>query len=148
MIKKTVFLTFCLLLAANASALEVGVIAGSVSQPASFFYGVSAGFGIIVPTIKIEIEGYRLDDLALNNLSAAVKVRPKFGKFAPFVLLGAGGRFEKLDFHFSEYSFYTMMGCGLHILFSSIVSLRVDLRLLRFSGITDTRIGGGIFIHL
>jgi hypothetical protein len=148
MIKKSVFLGLGLLLAVNASALEVGLIAGSISRPTSFCYGLSAGFGIIVPTLKFEFEGYRFGGSAMNSLSVAVKFRPKFGKFAPYVLLGAGGNFEKLDFHFSEYSFYTMMGCGLHILFSSLFSLRFDGRLLLFSGSNNIRISGGVFFHL
>lgn len=148
MIKKTVFLALVLFLAVNASAVEVGLIAGSISQPASFCYGLSAGFGIIVPTIKLEFEGYRLTESAMNSLSAAVKFRSKFGKFAPYVLLGAGGNFEKLNFHFSEYSFYSMIGGGLHILFSSLFSLRFDGRLLLFSGSNSIRISGGVFFHL
>jgi hypothetical protein len=148
MIKKTVFLTLGLLLAMKASAIEVGLIAGATGKPASFFYGLSAGIGIIVPAVKLEFEGYRLAESAMNSLSAAVKFRPKFGKFAPYVLLGAGGNFEKLNFEFSQYSFYTMMGCGLHILFSSLFSLRVDARLLHFSDVNYTRISGGAFLHL
>ena len=148
MIKKTVFLFLCLLLAAEASALEVGAIAGSISPPGTFFYGVSAGFGIIVSIIRLEFEGCQIREWDMNSLSAAVKFRPKFGKFAPYVLLGAGGEFEKLNFEFSEYSFYSMMGCGLQLLFSSRFSLRVDLRWLHFSDEDQTRVSGGIFFHL
>ena len=89
-------------------ALDAGLIAGSISQPSSFFYGLSAGIGTIVPMLKFEFEGYRIRETGLNSLSAAVKFRPKFGSFAPYAVLGAGGEFEKLNFHFSEYSFYTM----------------------------------------
>jgi len=147
-IKKAVFMALCLLLAVSASAVEVGLIAGSNSRPTGFFYGVSAGFGFIVPTIKLEFEGYRIEAAAAYSLSAAVKFRPKFGKFAPYVLLGAGGNFEKLNFRFSEYDFYTMLGGGLHLLLSSLFSLRADLRFLHFSGIYSTRISGGVFLHL
>lgn len=148
MIKKTVLLTGCLLLALNASALDAGLIAGSISQPSSFCYGLSAGMGMIVPMIKLEFEGYRIKESGLNSLSAAVKFRPKFGRLSPYVFLGVGSEFIKLNFHFSEYSFYTMTGGGLHIYFSSMFSLRLDLRFLRFSDVSQTRISGGIFLHL
>ena len=148
MSKRSVFLILCLLLAAEATALEVGAIGGAIGRPASFFYGLSAGFGIIVPMVKLEFEGCRTDDAAVNSISAAAKFRPTFGKFAPYVLVGAGGNFEKLNFKFSEYRFYTMMGCGFHFLFSSRFSLRADLRFLHFVDINDTRISGGVFFHI
>jgi hypothetical protein len=149
MIKKTVFLVLCLLLAAEAPALEVGAVAGSIGgQPAAFFYGLSAGFGIVVPVIRLEFEGCQIREWELNSLSVAVKFRPKFGKLAPYVILGAGGEFETLNFEFSQYSFYSMMGCGLHLLLSSKFSLRADLRWLHFSDRDRTRISGGVFLHL
>ena len=138
-----------LFLAVNIFALEAGLIAGSINQPpASFFYGLSAGSGAIVPMLKFEFEGYRIKEPGWNSLSAAVKFRPKFGSFAPYAVLGAGGEFEKLDFHFSEYRFYTMAGGGFHIFFSSLFSLRFDLRFLHFSDVNKTRISGGLFFHL
>jgi hypothetical protein len=148
MIKKTIFLTGGLLLAMNAYALDAGLIAGSISQPSSFFYGLSAGSGTIVPMVKFEFEGYRIKESGLNSLSAAVKFRPKFGSFAPYAFLGVGTEFAKLNFRFSEYSFYTMAGGGFHIFFSSMFSLRFDLRFLHFSDSDMTRVSGGFFIHL
>jgi hypothetical protein len=148
MIKKFIFLTTCLLLTLNISALDAGLIAGSINQPSSFCYGLSAGSGTIVPMLKFEFEGYRISEPGLNNLSAAVKFRPKFGSFAPYAVLGAGGEFAKLNFRFSEYSFYTMVGGGFHIFFTSMFSLRFDVRLLHFSDINKTRVSGGIFIHI
>jgi len=140
MIKKIILLTGCLLLALNASALDAGLIAGSISQPASFFYGLSAGMGLIVPMFKMEFEGYKIKELGLNCLSAAVKFRPKFGSFAPYAVLGAGSEFEKLNFRFSEHKFYTMLGGGFHVFFSSMFSLRIDLRFLHFSDINRTMV--------
>jgi hypothetical protein len=148
MIKKTIFLTVCLLLALPAPALDAGFIAGSISQPSSFFYGLSAGSGTIVPMVKFEFEGYRIKESGLNSLSAAVKFRPKFGSFSPYVFLGVGSEFAKLNFHFSDYDFCTMVGGGFHIFFSSMFSLRFDLRFLHFSDIDRTRVSGGVFIHL
>ena len=148
MIKKTIFLTACLLLASHISALDAGLIGGSISQPSSFFYGLSAGSGTIVPMVKFEFEGYKIRESGLNSLSAAVKFRPKFGSFAPYAFLGAGSEFEKLNFRFSEYNFYSMVGGGFHIFFSSMFSLRFDLRFLHFSDIDKSRVSGGVFLHL
>lgn len=148
MIKKTVIVAVCFFLTLNAFALDAGLIAGSISQPSSFFYGLSAGSGTIVPLLKFEFEGYRIKESGWNSLSAAVKLRPKFGRFAPYAILGAGGEFEKLNFRFSEYRFYSMVGGGLHIFFTSMFSLRFDLRFLHFSDLNKTRISGGFFLHL
>ncbi len=51
-------------------------------------------------------------------------------------MLGAGGEFEKLNFHFSDYHFYTFIGGGFHLFFTSMFSLRFDLRFLHFSDLT------------
>ena len=148
MIKKTICLSGFLFLAINVFSLDAGFIAGSINQPSSFCYGLSAGFGSIVPMVKLEFEGYRIKETGWNNLSAAVKFQPKFGRFSPYAFLGAGGEFEKFNFRFSEYSFYTMVGGGFHIFFSSMFSLRFDLRFLNFPDADATRVSGGIFIHL
>jgi hypothetical protein len=148
MSKKTVLLAGLLCLGLNTFALDIGLIAGSVSQPSSFFYGLSFGSGTIIPMLKFEFEGCRIQESGMNTLSAAVKFRPKFGRFAPYAVLGAGGEFEKLTFHFSQYDFYTFVGGGLHLFFTSMFSLRFDLRFLHFSALNQTRISGGIFLHL
>ncbi|HEX7502091.1 MAG TPA: hypothetical protein VF451_01610 [Acidobacteriota bacterium] len=146
--KKTLFLAGLLLLSLNAFALDAGLIAGSVSQPSSFFYGLSAGSGTIVPMLKFEFEGWRIKETGWDSLSAAVKFRPKFGIFAPYAVLGAGGEFAKLNFHFGDYRFYTFVGGGFHLFFASMLSLRFDLRFLHFSDLNQTRISAGFFIHL
>ena len=146
--KKTLFLSGILLFSLNAFALDLGLVAGSISHPSSFFYGISAGSGTFVPMLKFEFEGYRIKETGWNSLSAAVKLRPKFGIFAPYAVLGAGGEFSKLNFHFSEYEFYTFVGGGFHLFFTSMFSLRFDLRFLHFSDLDKTRISGGFFIHL
>ena len=146
--RKTALLAGLLILCLDAFALDLGLIAGSISRPASFFYGLSAGSGTIVPMLKFEFEGYRIRETGWNSLSAAVKLRPKFGKLAPYAVLGAGGEFEKLNFRFSEYKFYTYIGGGLHLFFTSMFSLRFDLRFLHLPDANKTRISGGFFIHL
>ena len=146
--KKTIFLAGVLLFSLNATALDLGLIAGSVRPPASFFPGVSLGSGTIVPMLKFEFEGCRIKETGMKSLSAAVKFRPKFGIFAPYAVLGAGGEFEKLNFRFSDYDFYTFIGGGFHLFFNSMISLRADLRFLNLPKANKTRISGGIFIHL
>jgi len=148
MTKKIYCFAALLFLCLNAHALDLGVIAGSISQPSSFFYGLSAGSGTIIPMLKFEFEGCRISETGWNSLSAAVKFRPKFGIFAPYAVLGAGGEFEKLNFKFSDYNFYTFIGGGFHLFFTSMVSLRADLRFLHLADADRTRISGGIFIHL
>ena len=148
MSKKTVLLFGLCCLCLNAFALDAGLIAGSVSRPSSFFYGLSFGSGTIIPMLKFEFEGWWIKETGMNTLSAAVKFRPSLGKFAPYAVLGGGGEFEKLTFHFSEYEFYTFVGGGLHLFFTSMFSLRFDLRFLHFSAVNQTRISGGFFIHL
>jgi hypothetical protein len=148
MIKKVFFLAVILFSALDLSALDLGLIAGSISQPSSFCYGFSIGSGTIVPMLEFELEGFRIREPGVNNLNAAVKLRPKFGRFTPYALLGAGSEFEKLNFHFSDYDFYTFFGGGLHVFLNSLVSLRFDMRFLHISDLNRTRISGGVFIHL
>lgn len=148
MIKKSLCFAALLTLCLGTPALDLGLVAGSVSQPSSFFYGISVGSGTIVPMLKFEFEGCRVSETGWNSLSAAVKFRPKFGIFAPYAVLGAGGEFEKLNFRFSDYEFYTFIGGGFHIFFTSMFSLRADLRFLNLPAADRTRISGGIFIHL
>lgn len=148
MIKKTCFFVALLFLCLNSIALDLGVIAGSISRPSSFTYGLSAGSGAIVPMLKFEFEGCRISETGWNSLSAAIKIRPKFGVFAPYAVLGAGGEFEKLNFHFSDYNFYTFIGGGFHLFFTSMFSLRADLRFLHLPDADRVRISGGFFIHL
>jgi len=146
--KKAVFLAVFLLFPLMASALDLGLVAGSSSRPSSFFYGFSLGTGIVIPMLKLEFEGWRNAETGMNSLSAAVKFRPKFGVFAPYVALGAGSEFTRLNFRFSEYDFFTSVGGGFHLFFTSMISLRADLRFLKLPGVKKTRIGGGFFIHL
>lgn len=146
--KRTIFLSCIMLFSLNMTALDLGLTAGSISQPSSFIYGISAGSGTIVPMLKFEFEGFRIAETGMNSLSAAIKFRPKFGVFAPYAVLGGGSEFARLNFHFSEYAFYTFVGGGFHLFFNSMISLRADLRFLHLSDVNKTRISGGLFIHL
>ncbi len=146
--RRALFLTAVFLLCHRVSALDLGLAAGSINQPAGFFYGLSLGSGTFIPMLKFEFEGCRIGETKMNSLSAAVKLRPKFGIFAPYAVLGAGGEFARLNFHFSEYDFYTFVGGGFHLFFTSMISLCADLRFLKLPEVKKTRISGGLFIHI
>lgn len=146
--KKMLLLAIILLCALSASALDLGLVAGSLSRPSGFFYGFSVGSGTIVPILKLEFEGYRISATGRNSLSVAVKLRPKFGAVAPYAVLGAGTEFAKLNFRFSEYDAYTFIGGGIHYFLTSMISLRADVRFLNLPAADKTRISGGFFIHL
>ena len=77
------------LLALNLFSVEVGIIGGRVTNPSEFNYGISGGSGLFVPLLKTEIEFYPLTESVENVLCASLKIRPKFGKFAPFAAVGA-----------------------------------------------------------
>jgi hypothetical protein len=148
MTKKLLILAGCLFLSLNLGALEAGLFTGPSSSPDTFTYGLSAGMGSILPMITLEVEGWKLKEQGLTALSGALKFRPKLGKFSPYLIIGVGTEFEKLNFHFSQYHTNTIIGGGAHLFFSGVLSLRFDLRFLHFSDIDRTRISGGIFIHL
>lgn len=146
--KKVLFAGIMLLFSLSAPALDLGLGAGSSSRPSSFFYGLSLGSGTFVPLLKLEFEGWRSSETGMNSLSAAAKLRPKFGAFAPYAVLGVGAEFARLNFKFNDYEFFTFVGGGFHVFLAPIVSLRADLRFLNLPEADKTRISGGVFIHL
>jgi len=147
-VNKTATLLALLLLAAAAPALDLGAIAGSQSDANGFVFGLSLGSGTVVPLLKLEFEGMRLPDAGGNALSAALKLRPKFGAFAPYAVLGAGAEFARLNLHFGDYGFYTFIGGGFHYFLAAMFSLRADIRFLNLPAGGKTRLSGGLFLHL
>jgi hypothetical protein len=140
-----------LLLVAGGTALhglEAGFIAGQSSSGSTFFYGLSAGSGVFVPMTRLEFEGYRLSGVGRNVLAAGVAFRPRLGRVAPYVILGAGAEFEKLNFRWSDYRSFTFLGGGCHLFLVQILSLRLDVRFAHFRETNTTRISGGIFLHI
>lgn len=148
MIRKIFLLTALLLLCLRLPAVELGLAAGSLSRPSSFGYGLSFGSGAFVPLVFLEFEGWRIDEGGRKQLSAAVKLRPKLGAFAPYAVLGAGSEFQTLSLRFSEQDFFTFAGGGLHLFLSGMLSLRADLRFLHLPYGNRFRASGGIFVHL
>lgn len=149
MTRRCVFLAVLLLAAVSAApALDLGAMAGSLSRPNSFFYGLSLGSGTVVPLLKFEFEGSRVAATDSSSLSAALKLRPKFGAFSPYAVLGAGAEFARLTLRFKEYDFYTFAGGGIHFFPTAMISLRADLRFLNLAAGGRTRVSGGLFVHL
>lgn len=148
MTRRCLFLAALLLAAVSAPALDLGVAAGSLSRPRSFYYGLSLGSGTVVPLLKLEFEGGRVAATDMNSLSAALKLRPKFGALAPYAVLGAGAEFARLTLRFKEYDFYTFYGAGIHFFPAAMISLRADLRFLNLPAGGKTRVSGGLFVHL
>lgn len=144
------FLALLLLAVGGMSlySLEAGFIAGRLSADSANFYGLSAGSGIFIPMTRLEFEGYRLSDLAMNALTAGIAFRPKLGRVAPYMIIGAGAEFEKLNFHFSDYHTFTFLGGGCHLFLAPILSLRIDIRFSHSQDANGTRLSGGIFLHL
>ena len=129
-------------------AIEFGVFVAKSNQPVSFNIGFSGGLGLLIPFLKLEIEAVNQKDAGKHLLTGAIKFRPKLKKFAPYVTLGAGSEFERFHLRFREYDFFTFVGGGLHLYLIPNFSLRLDIRVLRFSEFNRTRIGIGAFIHL
>jgi hypothetical protein len=138
--------------AVHLHSIEVGAIVGNISKPSRLNYGLSAGMGFLVPMVKFEIEVYRLantEALELPNaITGGVKFRPKFGKFAPYAVVGFGAEFKRIGLDFDEYESFTFLGGGLHIFVTGMISIRGDVRFLSYSGYNRTRLSAGLFLHL
>ncbi len=137
----------------GAFALEFGVTGGIMDKSSSKFnYGIAGGIGFVIPMLKLEVEFYKMSGAELPDkpsvITAGIKFRPKFGKLAPYGIIGVGGEFERWTFDFGEYDKFTYIGGGIHLFISAMISIRADIRLLNFSDSTRTRFSGGIFFHL
>jgi hypothetical protein len=147
--KKRLFISImALILSVNLMSVELGLIGGKMTNPSEFTYGLSGGSGLFFPLLKMEIEFTPLTESDANVLTASLKIRPKFGKFAPFAAVGAGVQFEKLNFDFGEYEFFTSIGGGLHMYFGGLFSIRLDVRFQNFSDRNRIRFGVGAFFHI
>jgi len=142
------FALFFFIVSSLAYSLEFGIIGGNTSNPSETTFGFSAGFGFIVPLVKMEVEYYNLNDRAYEALTAGVKLRKKLGKLAPYAVIGVGAEFEKVTFRTSEYNSFLFVGGGAHLFLNSLISFRADIRFLNFSGKNKTRLTLGAFFHL
>jgi len=146
--KKVVFLIFFLILVLNIFPIEVGLIGGNISNPSEFNWGFSGGSGMLIPMLKFELEFYQMVETNFKGLTAGVKLRPKFGKLAPYIIIGAGTELEKINLKFSEHEYFTFFGGGIHYFAIRNLSIRLDIRFQNFSDINRTRFEAGIFFHL
>lgn len=147
MFKRLFMSVLLLILSVNLISVELGLIGGKMTNPSEFSYGLSGGSGLFFPLLKMEMEFTPLIESESNVLTASLKIRPKFGKFAPFAVVGVGVQFDKLNFDFDEYEFFTSIGAGLHIYFGGLFSLRLDIRFQNFSDRNRIRFGVGGFFH-
>jgi len=143
-----IFLFIFVVLTAAMGAVEIGFIAGTLNNPGGFSYGLSSGGGFIVSLIRFEIEIYKITNSDYKGISGSMKVRPKFGKFAPYAVLGFGTDYATFNFKFDQYRSFTFIGGGLHLFLGDMLSFRFDLRFLNYTDINKTRLSAGIFIHL
>jgi hypothetical protein len=151
--KKIVLLIIgALLFSSGLFPAEVGVFAGTITNPSHSHYGLSAGLGFLVPLVKFEFELYRqagTEDPELPNaVTAGIKFRPKFGKLWPYAVVGVGTEFRRFSLDFKKYDSFTFIGAGIHYKMMAVISLRADLRLLNYSEFNRTRLSAGLFVHL
>lgn len=138
-----------LLAGQSLQAINLGVMAGSVSKPSQSFWGFSGQMGMIVPVLKLDFEWARYSgDPDTNAMTAGIMVRPKLGKISPFGVLGVGTEFDTISFEFSRYNSYSFFGFGVHLFLMDIMSLRADARFLHFTDHSRFRISAGLFVHL
>ena len=146
--KNSGLVVIVLLFSIQLLPIELGVIGGSISNPSELNYGLSGGTGLFIPLLKMEFEFSMTPDSDLMEFSAAAKIRPKFGKLAPYAVAGVGVVFEKIGFDFDQYEFFTLIGGGVHFFFGGFFSLRADIRFQSFPDQNRIRLSGGFFFHL
>jgi hypothetical protein len=129
-------------------SVELGIIGGTMTNPSELNYGLSGTLGLFVPLLKMEFEFSVSPDSDLMAFCLSAKLRPKFGKLAPFAVVGAGATFEKINFDFDQYEFFTLIGGGVQYFIGGFFSFRVDIRFQNFSDMNRIRFAGGIFLHL
>jgi hypothetical protein len=152
MIKKTLLVPVLFLLLVPASfAFEVGVTVGGISNPSHLNYGLNGGMGLLLPMVKFEVEVYQKTKTELpeqkNAITGGIKFRPKFGRFAPYAIVGVGTDFDTLSLDFDKYSRFTFVGGGVHVFAAGILSFRADVRFLDYTDFNRTRFTAGLFLH-
>lgn len=146
--KKILILSLIIVCGLCLSGYDLGVIGGALSKPNKMFVGFSGSMRLIVPTLKIEFELFKIIDSENNIISGGIKFNPKLGKISLYGMLGVGTEFEKINFDFSHYRAFTFLGFGAHLYLMDMLSLRGDMRFYNFTDVTRSRISFGIFLHL
>jgi len=148
-IKKFFLINFILILLTSVILpIEFGFIAGKNTKPSASTLGFSVGSGFFVPMVKFEFELMKQKSIGFTDMQAGLKIRKKFGKFAPYAVIGAGARFEKFSIIFSNYDYFTYIGGGTHFYIFHLVSLRFDIRYQSYSKENNVRLSIGLFAHI
>ncbi|MCU0286198.1 MAG: outer membrane beta-barrel protein [Acidobacteria bacterium] len=158
MIKKLIPMVLMIIILSSAYAFgfEVGITGGAMSRKidSGFHYGLGVTTGFLIPMIKFDIELYKMKEnvgTAVDKekaISIGVKFRPKLGNFAPYVIVGIGGEFDKFTLDFGDYHKFTFIGGGLHFFIVDMLSIRGDIRTMHFSDMNKTRFSAGVFLHI
>lgn len=144
------FLVLILLLASTSSlsALNLGLHGGLISNPGTITYGLSLETGLLIPFSKLEFEAGKRIDAEEKFISGAILFGPRMRAFRPYIGIGVGTEFIRLDLHFSRYQTFSFLAGGGHFFFNEILSLRFDLRWQNYGELRRTRISSGLFVHL
>lgn len=129
-------------------SVEIGLIMGNTNRDTGLNIGLSIGMGMLIPMLKVEYELLKNPNVDNKTVTTGIKLKPKFGTFSPYALIGVGTDFEKFSLEFKSYNTFSFYGGGLYIYFGKIFSIRFDLRFLNYKTINKTRVSGGIFINI
>ncbi len=148
-IKKGIFICLFLLIISNyAFSVEFGLLAGRNTTSSKTTLGFSAGMGFFIPMVKFEFEMMKQSEAEFKEFGVGVKIRKKIGNFAPYVVIGAGTKFNDFSIIFSGYDYFTYIGGGMHYYIFYIFSLRFDLRYQSYNDKNNIRLSVGIFAHI
>ncbi|HLP61740.1 MAG TPA: outer membrane beta-barrel protein [Candidatus Deferrimicrobium sp.] len=139
-----------------AFGFEAGVTGGAMSKKidSGFHYGLAVTSGFLIPMVKFEFELYKMKENVATvatkekALCVGVKFRPKLGNFAPYVIVGVGGEFDKFGLDLGDYHKFTFIGGGCHFFIIDMLSVRGDIRFMHFSDMDKTRFSAGVFLHI
>ena len=150
MVHKKLFILIIIILFMSSLlfSVEFGFLAGKNTEPSNTTLGFAAGMGLLIPMVKFEFELMKQNNTDLKAIGVGIKIRKKIGSLAPYVVIGAGTRFEKFSITFSNYDYYTYIGGGTHFYVLPLLSLRFDVRYQSYRDTNNVRLSVGAFAHL
>jgi hypothetical protein len=128
-------------------AIEAGIHAGLVTRPNTANAGLSITMGFIVPLLRFECEYFNIYDVNRKSLNGGIRFMPKLSHVAPYLILGLGTEFAKINFDFKDYAGYSFLGGGLHIFMIEFMSLRLDCKYLNYRHFDRIKFSGGLVFH-
>ncbi len=132
----------------NLYSVEMGFILGNTNKETGLNFGLSVGMGMLLPLLKVEYELVSNPDADNKSITTGIKLKPKFGTFSPYALIGFGTDFTKFSLELKSYNTFSFFGGGIYIFFGKIFSVRFDIRFLNYKAVNKTRITGGLFINI